>query len=681
MRFVPSTHTRTRHNSRLWSLSLSLSFWTRLLLPYLINITQFNWHLSFFLSSFFSFSPCLPSLHLVCSQNQITKSCPDRKTKVSVFSIDHTFWCRWFVFKLLRSIWSWLSFLSFFFFCFWFHHFFDFALSKGRSQAHMNEQVLAFKKLEIQQKRFYLDVKQNSRGRFIKIAEVSKQMMMMMMIRIIAVYSYLPFLFAFFFGIKFASAGRKNRLLLSIPIAHNFKDQLTEFNNLYVNLGKHPHLFLFSFFYANQNRKRLNFDNFFFCFFFISFCLPKHQDRKTRKIRRKMARSSRRCWSARRVATTWIWRKTNVAALCGCRKRFATIALDRKSEFRRREWSTFAMPWQTCWTSSATWKMANLATTSQVRTLVRLERNEINFRYSTHLFLFHFCSCTVSANQRYTSSPQPNTSVSSSTNNNDYSNSFNGASDKDLPEGISIRVENKRFFFDVRQNTNGVFMRVSEVISFSIANPYFVHCRLCSSIVLLIFLSSLALPLNFRSRTIFERPSPFRTLPGLDSVTFSPSTAKSAWPTRTSSRMTRTTKRFKRLYLVLAFPRFGSEIGLFDSFEHIDQHESKRLRTKFGRRLQREMLWYFCTRHCPFLALFFNADHLFCGPLMIIRHSLIQTTHRHFTTHTYKHIVHYFCMHFMPYTQSKHSISHTRTHKHTYIHKYLLRTKNWLIHF
>ncbi len=37
------------------------------------------------------------------------------------------------------------------------------------------EQELATKTLQIQSKRFYLDVKQNRRGRFIKIAEVRKK--------------------------------------------------------------------------------------------------------------------------------------------------------------------------------------------------------------------------------------------------------------------------------------------------------------------------------------------------------------------------------------------------------------------------------------------------------------------------------------------------------------------------
>lgn len=40
-------------------------------------------------------------------------------------------------------------------------------------QQQNNEQELATKMLQIQSKRFYLDVKQNRRGKFIKIAEVS----------------------------------------------------------------------------------------------------------------------------------------------------------------------------------------------------------------------------------------------------------------------------------------------------------------------------------------------------------------------------------------------------------------------------------------------------------------------------------------------------------------------------
>lgn len=44
-----------------------------------------------------------------------------------------------------------------------------FELGQGGQQS---EQELATKMLQIQSKRFYLDVKQNRRGRFIKVAEV-----------------------------------------------------------------------------------------------------------------------------------------------------------------------------------------------------------------------------------------------------------------------------------------------------------------------------------------------------------------------------------------------------------------------------------------------------------------------------------------------------------------------------
>lgn len=44
--------------------------------------------------------------------------------------------------------------------------------SKPGQAGPQSEQELATKMLQIQSKRFYLDVKQNRRGRFIKVAEV-----------------------------------------------------------------------------------------------------------------------------------------------------------------------------------------------------------------------------------------------------------------------------------------------------------------------------------------------------------------------------------------------------------------------------------------------------------------------------------------------------------------------------
>ncbi|XP_066510758.1 transcriptional regulator protein Pur-beta-like [Hoplias malabaricus] len=67
-------------------------------------------------------------------------------------------------------------------------------------------QELASKRLDIQNKRFYLDVKQNSKGRFIKIAEVG-------------------------------AGGSKSRLTLSMSVAAEFRDYLGDFIEHYAQLG------------------------------------------------------------------------------------------------------------------------------------------------------------------------------------------------------------------------------------------------------------------------------------------------------------------------------------------------------------------------------------------------------------------------------------------------------------
>ncbi|XP_029460182.1 transcriptional activator protein Pur-beta [Rhinatrema bivittatum] len=67
-------------------------------------------------------------------------------------------------------------------------------------------QELASKRLDIQNKRFYLDVKQNAKGRFIKIAEVG-------------------------------AGGSKSRLTLSMAVAAEFRDYLGDFIEHYAQLG------------------------------------------------------------------------------------------------------------------------------------------------------------------------------------------------------------------------------------------------------------------------------------------------------------------------------------------------------------------------------------------------------------------------------------------------------------
>jgi hypothetical protein len=68
------------------------------------------------------------------------------------------------------------------------------------------EQELATKMLQIQSKRFYLDVKQNRRGRFIKVAEIGAD-------------------------------GRRSQIFLALSTAAEFRDHLSAFSDFYSSLG------------------------------------------------------------------------------------------------------------------------------------------------------------------------------------------------------------------------------------------------------------------------------------------------------------------------------------------------------------------------------------------------------------------------------------------------------------
>ncbi|KAK2507809.1 hypothetical protein MC885_013761, partial [Smutsia gigantea] len=67
-------------------------------------------------------------------------------------------------------------------------------------------QELASKRLDIQNKHFYLDVKQNAKGRFLKITEVG-------------------------------AGGSKSRLTLSMAVADEFRYSLGDFIEHYAQLG------------------------------------------------------------------------------------------------------------------------------------------------------------------------------------------------------------------------------------------------------------------------------------------------------------------------------------------------------------------------------------------------------------------------------------------------------------
>lgn len=73
-------------------------------------------------------------------------------------------------------------------------------------QGQQTEQELASKMLQIQSKRFYLDVKQNKRGKFIKVAEIG-------------------------------SDGRRSQIYLALSTASEFRDHLSTFSDYYSSLG------------------------------------------------------------------------------------------------------------------------------------------------------------------------------------------------------------------------------------------------------------------------------------------------------------------------------------------------------------------------------------------------------------------------------------------------------------
>lgn len=68
------------------------------------------------------------------------------------------------------------------------------------------EQELASKMLQIQSKRFYLDVKENPRGKFIKVAEIGAD-------------------------------GRRSQVYLALSTAAEFRDHLSSFSDYYASLG------------------------------------------------------------------------------------------------------------------------------------------------------------------------------------------------------------------------------------------------------------------------------------------------------------------------------------------------------------------------------------------------------------------------------------------------------------
>jgi hypothetical protein len=98
------------------------------------------------------------------------------------------------------------------------------------------EQELASKMLQIQSKRFYLDVKQNRRGRFIKVAEVKDFFVFLYVLPYISFFLYLsPLCLA---SCQIGADGRRSQIFLALSTAAEFRDHLSGFSDYYASLGR-----------------------------------------------------------------------------------------------------------------------------------------------------------------------------------------------------------------------------------------------------------------------------------------------------------------------------------------------------------------------------------------------------------------------------------------------------------
>lgn len=107
--------------------------------------------------------------------------------------------------------------------------------------------------LQIQSKRFYLDVKQNRRGKFIKVAEVIYNIILINFIlsvinilgfrhqtdfisatKIIG-YTFLKCLLT----LQIGADGRRSQIFLALSTAADFRDHLGTFSEFYSQLGKY----------------------------------------------------------------------------------------------------------------------------------------------------------------------------------------------------------------------------------------------------------------------------------------------------------------------------------------------------------------------------------------------------------------------------------------------------------
>lgn len=231
-----------------------------------------------------------------------------------------------------------------------------------------NEQELASKQLQIQSKRFYIDVKENKRGRFIKLAEV---------------------------GV----GGRKNRIIMSMQVAYDFKIQLDTFSTLHSDLG------------------------------------PTHGTNDSTNNKQQQENNNNQK------------NRRNNRDQDGLIKSEIINGLDRKryyldlKENQRGRFLRVSMVMNRG-------QRAQIAIPAQGLIEFKDELNKLLEQYAPEIN-----STTASTAQ----------STSNDDKKSSQQQGQNKTNDDELPESKSLRAENKIFYFDCGSNQRGIFLRISEV--------------------------------------------------------------------------------------------------------------------------------------------------------------------------------------------------------------------------
>ncbi|UYV63548.1 PURA, partial [Cordylochernes scorpioides] len=307
----------------------------------------------------------------------------------------------------------------------------------GGQRMPQEEQELATKMLQIQSKRFYLDVKQNRRGRFIKVAEVG-------------------------------TAGRKSRLLLAMSTAAEFRDHLTTFSDLYASLV--TQVYLSGYWCGDAGPP--NPDN-----------IPEDGKLKSEV----MVKDNRRYYLDLKENTRGRFLRSipdslaKTGALGLPEARESTTQLDERDLLRTiktqclqewksdaahdccfvREKSTVDSP-SKCFPVCDVWGCVQVSQTiarGGPRSQIAIPaQGMIEFRDALTDLLEEYNTdeegITVH-DLRFTPQMAANLRMCAVV----CIPGFKG----DLPEGRHLRVENKNFYFDIGQNSRGIYMRISEV--------------------------------------------------------------------------------------------------------------------------------------------------------------------------------------------------------------------------